>query len=440
MQRGRLALKILLGNAITVGAAIVLYVVVQVALQTAPLELESLLIFAGLLAVVALALSFVYSRLITKNIETLYESTSSISRGDLSKLVQFDVPSRIPDEVDSLAGAINQMLENLRELVSRLQKTARHVASSANTLSAAAERVTTANNGVATSVSSIARSAELQRELVLKASQLMKEIADGIEKSAAAAEAAARAVAETHTAARTGTEVANLAVEKLHQVFEKVEQSSERVFAFGEKSQAIGKIVDVITQISQRTNLLALNATIEAARAGEYGRGFAVVADEVRKLAESSGRSADQITVLLSDLRKDADLAVQGMTESTNDLQASREDLRSIIQSLDGIVASAMRGAEKAEQIARSSSGQLQGSQEMVTAIGHISDLAKQNASSTEEVQKATSNQTVVMEKLSSSALELSNISLELEEVVSRFKLERDRNERNGERPRLAAE
>src|SRR4051794_35732545 len=148
MQRGRLALKILLGNAITVGAAIVLYVVVQVALQTAPLELESLLIFAGLLAVVALALSFVYSRLITKNIETLYESTSSISRGDLSKLVQFDVPSRIPDEVDSLAAAINQMLENLRELVSRLQKTARHVASSANTLSAAAERVTTANNGV----------------------------------------------------------------------------------------------------------------------------------------------------------------------------------------------------------------------------------------------------------------------------------------------------
>ena len=377
MQRGRLALKILLGNGITVVAAIVLYVIVGFTSQSAPLEAQSLAFFSAGLAVVALGASVIYSRIITKNIEVLYESTSSISRGDLSKLIVFEVPSRIPDEVDSLAAAINQMLENLRELVSRLQKTARHVASSANTLSAAAERVTTANNGVATSVSSIARSAELQRELVLKASQLMKEIADGIEKSAAAAEAAARAVAETHTAARTGTEVANLAVEKLHQVFERVESASERVFAFCEKSQAIGKIVDVITQISQRTNLLALNATIEAARAGEYGRGFAVVADEVRKLAESSGRSADQITVLLSDLRKDADLAVQGMSDSTSDLQASREDLRSIIQSLDGIVASALRGAEKAEQIARSSSGQLQGSQEMVTAIGHISDLAK---------------------------------------------------------------
>jgi signal transduction histidine kinase len=62
----------------------------------------------------------------------------------------------------------------------------------------------------------------------------------------------------------------------------------------------------------------------------------------------------------------------------------------------------------------------------MVQAIGHLADLARQNASSTEEVQKAVSGQASVMEKLSSSALELSNISLELEEVVSRFRLARD--------------
>src|SRR5581483_7256764 len=112
MQRGRLALKILLGNAITVVAAIVLYVVVPVARGT-ELKFESLAIFAGLLAVVALAVFFFYSRFIMQNIETLYESASSISRGDLSRLVQFERPSSVPDEVDSLAGAINQMLENL---------------------------------------------------------------------------------------------------------------------------------------------------------------------------------------------------------------------------------------------------------------------------------------------------------------------------------------
>ena len=169
---------------------------------------------------------------------------------------------------------------------------------------------------------------------------------------------------------------------------------------------------------------MALNATIEAARAGEYGRGFAVVADEVRKLAESAGRSAEQITELLSDLREDSVLAVEGMSEATRDLATSREDLASIIQSLEGNVASALRGAEKAEQIALSSAGQLKGSQEMVQAIDHISDLAAQNARSTDEVRNSIAEETVVMERLSSSALELSNISLELEDVVRRFRLE----------------
>lgn len=429
-MRSRLGTKIVFANAVIMLAAFLLHFVAlgAHAFTSIPIWLSSTIVFAVGLTLISVLITIPIIRNLSRSMQTLNDAATRISKGDLSELVKFDQQSRYPDEIDSLAEAINHMLENLRELVSHLQKTAGHIASSANTLSAAAENVSATNTEVAGNVGNIARSAELQNELVGKASGLMTDIAAGVEKSSAAAEAAARAVAETHTAAATGTEVANLAVEKLHQIFERVESASERVFAFGEKSQAIGKIVDVITQISQRTNLLALNATIEAARAGEYGRGFAVVADEVRKLAESAGRSADQITELLSDLRDDSDQAVSGMSESTRDLQASREDLASIIQSLDGILTAALRGAEKAEQIARSSTGQMQGSQEMVQAITHISDLARQNAMSTEDVQSSTRNQTVVMERLSSSALELSNISLELEDVVSRFQLKTESN------------
>ncbi|MCP4500704.1 MAG: methyl-accepting chemotaxis protein [Deltaproteobacteria bacterium] len=424
MNIGRLGKKIFLVNGLIVLGAVALHFFALWTKNLAGIEtwMSALMFILGITALM-LGVTYPYLRALTQNLQLLNDATSRISKGDLSTLVKFDSPSRFPDEVDSLAENINHMLDNLRELVAHLQKTAGHIASSANTLSSAAERSSSVNTEVTTSVGNIARSADLQNELVGKASGLMTDIAAGIEKSSSAADAASRAVAETHTAARTGTEVANLAVEKLHQVFERVEVSSERVFAFGEKSKAIGKIVDVITQISQRTNLLALNATIEAARAGEAGRGFAVVADEVRKLAESAGSSADQITDLLSDLREDSEQAVASMSESTRDLDLSREDLSSIIQSLDGIVVAALRGAEKAEQIARSSTGQMQGSQEMVMAITHISDLARQSVVSTDEVATSSNEQTTVMERLSSSALELSNISLELEDVIQRFDL-----------------
>jgi methyl-accepting chemotaxis protein len=110
------------------------------------------------------------------------------------------------------------------------------------------------------------------------------------------------------------------------------------------------------------------------------------------------------------------------MRMGITDLAESREDLASIIKSLEGIVDSALRGAERSEEIARISGAQLSGSQEMVKAIDNISDVAKQNAHSTDEVSKATSAQLASIEDMTGSALELSNLSLELEQVVSRFR------------------
>jgi methyl-accepting chemotaxis protein len=360
---------------------------------------------------------------LSREIRNLSQFAGRISRGDLSQHARLKSPKAAHEEIEALASSINYMLENLRELVSHIQRTSRAVAESAKDLSETAEGVNVSTEEVTSSIDQIGKGAELQAELVDKTSTLISEIANGIENTARSAEDAAVASGETAAAAQSGSQVGKLAVDKLRKVFEKIEDTGARVVGFGEKSKEIGNIVEVITKLSQQTNLLALNAAIEAARAGEYGRGFAVVADEIRKLAENSSRSADQIAALIHENLAESESAVVAMRESTQELAEGREDMNTIIQSLENITGTAQKGADVVNQISRITREQLEGAQEMVKAIENISAVAVSNATTTEQVSEAIEKQSASMQAMASSAVELTNLSHELEAVVTRFRL-----------------
>ncbi len=356
-------------------------------------------------------------------VRMLNRSALEISRGDLSKPVQMEEAGLGRDEIDELALAIAHMQENLRELVGHVQRTSRSVADSANDLQHSAENVNGSTEEVAGSMEKINRGADEQSRLVERASGVITGIASSIERASRSAEEAARSAGDTSGAAEFSGNAARLAGEKVKKVFSRIESASEEVFAFGEKTQEISKIVDAITNVAQQTNLLALNATIEAARAGEYGRGFAVVAEEVRKLAETAGRSAEGISRISREIAAQASAVVGAMKEGIEELGDGREDLNNIIRALEAITDTARKAAERVNNISELSRDQLDGSAEMVKAIEHISGVARSNASLTEAVHAVIQEQTAAVAQMTSSAQELTNLSLELQTVVTRFRL-----------------
>ncbi len=357
-------------------------------------------------------------------VPVLRRSALEIARGDLARSAETATRrARLPDEIDELAHSIVVMRESLRELVGHTQRTSRRVADSASGLGSTAAGVASSASEVAVSIDRIAVGAGEQDRLVGDASRIISRMAASIDHTASSAEEAARSSAETARAAAGGSDVARLAGAKVRKVFERIEAASDQVFAFGAKTHEIGQIVRAMTRIAQATKLLAINASIEAARAGEYGRGFAVVAEEVRLLAESSGRSAEQISGLAQEIDARSTSVIAAMREGIEELDEGRVDLDSILRALEEISRTSRQHVEKVASISEAAREQRRGSEEMVAAIRDIKGVAQANVRSSGEVASSIEEQTEAMKEMAGAAKELAHLAVELQTIVSRFRL-----------------
>ena len=132
----------------------------------------------------------------------------------------------------------------------------------------------------------------------------------------------------------------NSATESMEQIHRSTNECKEIVWKLGEESKEILGIIQVITGISQQTNILELNATIEAARAGEHGKGFAVVAEEIQKLAEQTRKAVDNIGTIVTASVEDTGRAVKVMEQSAELTETGMESMSEVGSSTASITSS----------------------------------------------------------------------------------------------------
>jgi methyl-accepting chemotaxis protein len=385
-------------------------------------EMSGLMAYAVALTC-GLILGWLFSKSFTATIGRLTESAEAISRGDLTRDVAMR-SSSFPDETHELAGLINLMVQNLRDLVAQIKKTSGQLSESAREINSNALEINASTEEVAQAIESISRGAETQAEMAEKSTQIIRETVISIELVASSARETAKTARETSLTAQKGSSLASDSLERMRNFFEQQEIIAGQFSAFNSKLQKVGKIADFIGDVARQTNLLALNASIEAARAGEYGKGFAVVAEEVRKLADGSAKSASDINEMIENLREESRQVQNVIGQSSRTIKEGKSNLDVTASAFQEILKTVLETERKATSIADLSQMQMEGSEKMVKVVDEISRVADDNAASTEQVSAATEESLAAMQDMALATRELAQLAEELLTVVERFQVD----------------
>lgn len=240
-----------------------------------------------------------------------------------------------------------------------------------------------------------------QQRYITEAVSAMEEMNSTVSETAANAEAAAQEAVQTMENAGNGATIVTKTLTSISKVSGDSQALAGRVAGLGEQAEGVGKIMGVISDIADQTNLLALNAAIEAARAGEAGRGFAVVADEVRKLAEKTMEATKDVGTAIDGIQEQVRLTIKGVGDMTELADGAASLAHDSGEALKEIVHLAESSADRIRSIASASSQQSIASEEVTRTITEIHSISQNTGEQMELATTALASLTARVDDLS---------------------------------------
>ncbi|WP_415841521.1 methyl-accepting chemotaxis protein, partial [Paenibacillus xylanexedens] len=387
--------------------------IVQVLRWIAIIGVASLLIGA--------LVAYVIGRMISLPVAAIAQSASRIADGDLTGE---PIVVRNKDEIGDLAQAFNIMSANLRTLIHQVGDSAERVAASSEELTASTEQTATATEQVAITMGEIATGMDTQVRMASDGFQTMNELTTGFQQVTENTLHMSEEATKVSVKTISGSESVQSAIGQMNSIQGTVSNLSVVIQELSRHSQDIVKMVDSISEISAQTNLLSLNAAIEAARAGEQGRGFQVVATEVRKLSEQSALSANQIVPLVASIEKGMRNAAESMVVVSTEVQEGITLVHQAGATFDEIREAVGGVAGQTQEVSASIEQMSTGVEQINRSMKTIMEVTETGAAGTEEVSASSEEQLSAMQEIASAANDLSLMAEQLQQTVSRFKVQ----------------
>ena len=372
--------------------------------------LTAVIIIAAAAFVIALL-----ARKLTNPIVTITELIKNASDGDFT----VRAPEDDLNEIGTLSKSLNKMTTKISVILSKLTGITGEVVQSSGNL----KNIEAEADSISRAVREISDGAEKQNEEIRQVVMKAEALEEKFEQLLAKNNSLLLDAQNTMLSGESGmSDVSDLKAQnestslKMKDAFEKIQQLEEH-------SRKISGILNTINEISSQTGLLALNASIEAARAGEQGRGFSVVAESIGKLATDSTIATADIEKIIADLCKDISDTVVNIEMIRNNIEGQTDVVDKVQNTFSDFRMMAVKTKESVRDIEQLAGDMHESNHYVVQAVESIKSISTHTADLTDKAADSLEEQLHGIRKVSERIDALSQVSTQMEQEMSKFKL-----------------